>query len=111
MRNDPHESRKFPGVAQLLGDLVQPGFLQRDRDDSLFFFAFKERSLGCFKVSAKQKQDRSLFFDGVFGSAMKGTVRAGRERVKIDRRMSDVVRAGRFVEILFEIASARIEDA
>jgi hypothetical protein len=42
---------------------------------------------------------------------VKGTARASGEGVKIDRRVSGVSRTGRLVKILFEIASAGIEDA
>src|ERR1051326_203145 len=71
LRDDTHESRKFCRVAQLLGYLMQPSLLERDHDDSFFFLAFKEGALGCFKISAQQKEDRSLFFNRVFDFSMK----------------------------------------
>jgi hypothetical protein len=38
MRHNFHEARQFRRVAQLLRDLVQPSFFQRNSDDAPFLF-------------------------------------------------------------------------
>ena len=63
------------------------------------------------EISAEHKKNRPFFLNRIFGCSMKRSLGGRGERMKIDRRMSDFAGTKRFIKILLEIASARIENA
>ncbi len=73
--------------------------------------AFSQGAFGCSKIAAEQEKNRAFFFDRIFCRPMKRTAGASGERVKVDRRMAVRTGTDRFVKMLLEIPSARIENA
>src|SRR5437016_2798361 len=102
LRHNSHESRKLSRIIQLVSDLMEAGLFQCDRDRPFLLLAFSQRAFGRSKIAAKQKKDRTFLLNRVFRRAVKRSIGAGGECVKIDRRMAGCARTNWFVKILFE---------
>jgi hypothetical protein len=92
----------------LVSDLVEPGFLQRDRDETAGPLQRFHGALRGTEISAQQNQDRRLCFQRDFDLALKASARARRVSMEIRRRMRQRRLAGSIRKSLRFIATTRI---
>src|SRR5436309_1085257 len=92
-------------------NLMQSGFLQRDRNGAFLFLQGTQRAFGSDEITAEQEENRRCLGDRAPHLAMETAACAGRIGVEVCWLM----RLRRFPraigEMLFRIASARIENS
>ena len=108
--HDPQQTRESRRVAQLVGDLVQSRFLQRNRDGAALLLQGSQRALRRTEVAAEQEQNRRCLGQGALCFTVKISARAGGISVEICRGMWFGCLARAIGEVLFRIAAARVEN-
>ena len=92
-------------------NLMQSRFLQRNRDGAFLFLQRTQRAFRSAEVTAEQEQNRRCLGDRALYLAMETAAGAGREGVEVCWLMWLRRFAGAIEEMLFRIASARIENS